>query len=206
MSDEILVHVIDDDEGVRDSLAFLFEMSDIAARTYAAPGEFLECAASLSGGCIITDVRMPEMNGLELVRRLRQEGVTLPVIIITGHGDVPLAVEAMKAGAIDFLEKPFKDEVLLAAVQQALRPAAQAAADGELSGRLDALSARERQVLEGLIAGHANKVIARDLGISDRTVEIYRAKVMTKMGAESFAELIRLAMMAGVTLEGRPGD
>lgn len=195
---DALVHVIDDDEGVRQSLAFLFAMSDVPAKTYDGPSAFLAVAASLSGGCIVTDVRMPEMSGLELVRRLRALGVTLPVVVITGHGDVPLAVEAMKAGAIDFLEKPFKDEVLLGAVKHALEGAHKLE-----EGRLDHLSVRERQVLERLVAGQANKVIARDLGISDRTVEIYRAKVMTKMGAESFAELIRLAMLAGVSVQPR---
>lgn len=193
------VHVIDDDEGVRESLSFLFEMSGVKAKTHADPVAFLDLAPSLTCGCIVTDVRMPQMNGLELVRKLRERGVKLPVIVITGHGDVPLAVEAMKAGAVDFLEKPFKDEVLMEAVRHALETTP--SADGELAERIAGLSMRERQVLERLVQGAANKVIARDLGISDRTVEIYRAKVMTKMGAESFAELIRMAMLAGIKVE-----
>lgn len=199
MTTEPEVHVIDDDEGVRESLSFLFEMSGVTSKTHANPVEFLELASSIGSGCIVTDVRMPQMNGLELVRRLRERGVMLPVIVITGHGDVPLAVEAMKAGAIDFLEKPFKDEALLEAVRHALE--ATPSIDGELQEKIAALSMRERQVLERLVQGAANKVIARDLGISDRTVEIYRAKVMTKMGAESFAELIRMAMLAGIKVE-----
>ena len=201
MTTEPEVHVIDDDEGVRESLSFLFEMSGVKAKTHANPLEFLELAPSLASGCIVTDVRMPQMNGLELVRKLRERGVQLPVIVITGHGDVPLAVEAMKAGAIDFLEKPFKDEVLIDAVRHALESTP--TADAALTEKIAALSMRERQVLERLVQGSANKVIARDLGISDRTVEIYRAKVMTKMGAESFAELIRMAMLAGIKVENQ---
>jgi two-component system response regulator FixJ len=199
MTTDVQVHVIDDDEGVRDSLAFLFEMSGVTAKTYGNPVDFLDVAPTLSGGCIVTDVRMPQMSGLDLVRKLREKGVALPIIVITGHGDVPLAVEAMKAGAADFLEKPFKDETLLEAVRHALE--AGPSVDGELQGKIAALSMRERQVLERLVQGAANKVIARDLGISDRTVEIYRAKVMTKMGADSFAELIRMAMLAGIKVE-----
>lgn len=199
MTTDVQVHVIDDDEGVRESLSFLFEMAGVTSKTHANPVEFLDLAPGIGSGCIVTDVRMPQMNGLELVRKLRERGVSLPVIVITGHGDVPLAVEAMKAGAVDFLEKPFKDEVLLDAVRHALE--ATPTADGELQEKIAGLSMRERQVLERLVQGAANKVIARDLGISDRTVEIYRAKVMTKMGAESFAELIRMAMLAGISVE-----
>lgn len=198
MPNEALVHVIDDDEAMRGSLAFLLTMSDVAARTYETPAAFLEVAAALTCGCIITDVRMPGMNGLELVRRVREMGVRLPVIVITGHGDVPLAVEAMKAGAAEFLEKPFADEVLLAAVREALKPPTPG---GALQSRLDQLSSRERQVLDRLVEGHNNKQIGRDLGISDRTVEIYRAKVMNKMEAETFAELVRMAMKAGISAD-----
>lgn len=197
MSAEVRVHVIDDDDAVRASLGFLFESAGVPARTYETPSAFLAEAAGLTSGCVVTDVRMPEMNGIELLRRLRQMGVTLPVIVITGHGDVPLAVEAMKSGAADFLEKPFSDEALLNAVEKARA----SDAGGEVRARLAQLSTRERQVLERLVAGQANKVIARELGISDRTVEIYRAKVMSKMGVSSFAELIRLAVQAGVALK-----
>ncbi|HEX6860090.1 MAG TPA: response regulator FixJ [Caulobacteraceae bacterium] len=195
---EPLVHVIDDDEAVRQSLDFLFVSAGVPAATYESPTAFLLKAEGLTDGCIVTDVRMPEMNGIELLRRLREIGVQLPVIVITGHGDVPLAVEAMKSGAADFLEKPFSDDLLLNAVEAAM--SSQDGEDGEVRARLNQLSTRERQVLERLLVGQANKVIGRDLGISDRTVEIYRAKVMTKMGADSFADLIRMAVKAGVTL------
>lgn len=196
MAGEALVHVIDDDDAVRESLGFLFASAGVPAKTYESPTKFLEAAAGLSKGCIVTDVRMPEMNGVELMRRVREMGVRLPFIVMTGHGDVPMAVEAMKSGASDFLEKPFRDDDLLSAVQAAM--AAGESGDAQLRERLSQLSNRERQVLEGLVAGHANKVIARDLQISDRTVEIYRAKVMSKMEADSFAELVRLAIKAGV--------
>ncbi|MBS0297090.1 MAG: response regulator [Proteobacteria bacterium] len=199
MPDEIQVHVIDDDVAVRDSLGFLFAAAGLKAQLYESPLAFLDIAPGLEGGCVVTDVRMPEMSGLDLVRRLQAVESMLPVVVITGHGDVPLAVEAMKLGAVDFIEKPFEDEVLLAAVRTALKGGrADGASENDPDGRLSQLSLRERQVLEGLVRGHANKIIARDLGISPRTVEIYRAKVMTKMGAETFADLIRLALSAGV--------
>src|SRR5690606_33294011 len=157
-------------------------------------------AAALAPGCIVTDVRMPEMNGLELVRRLGEAGVTLPVIVMTGHADVALAVEAMKAGVVDFIEKPFDDEIFLNAVRKALDAGAavgeQQAQEAEIRERLASLSAREHQVLEGLVAGRANKVIAYDLGISPRTVEVYRANVMTKMQARSLSELVRMSILA----------
>jgi two-component system response regulator FixJ len=197
MPAEPQVHVIDDDDGVRASLDFLFASAGVASTSYDSPMAFLAAAEGLSSGCIVTDVRMPEMNGVELLRRVREMGVRLPVIVMTGHGDVPLAVEAMKSGACDFLEKPFSDEALLDAVEAAMSRDADAGA----RARTDHLSTRERQVLERLVAGHTNKVIARELGISDRTVEIYRAKVMTKTGVGSFAELVRLALSAGITLK-----
>jgi two-component system response regulator FixJ len=155
----------------------------------------------LSGGCVITDVRMPGMSGIELLKHLRGRKLAMPVIVITGHGDIPLAVEAMKWGASEFLEKPFDDDLLLAAVRSAL---ADQASDQETTAqrqaieqRLAKLSTRERQVLDGLIAGHANKTIAYDLGISPRTIEIYRANVMTKMEAQSLSELVRMAITVG---------
>ena len=190
------VHVIDDDEAVRESLLFLFDSAGLRAEAYASPLAFLDALDADAAGCVVTDVRMPGMNGLELLRRLQERARRLPVIVITGHGDVPLAVEAMKSGAFDFLEKPFDDEIFLTTVRDALARSARgappraAAADG-LDGKLALLSERERQVLDRLIEGEANKVIAQHLGISPRTVEIYRAKVMTKMEAASFADLIR---------------
>ena len=199
MADE-LVHVIDDDPAVRDSLAFLLETANLSPRTYDSAVAFLEALPEVTSGCVVTDVRMPEMTGIELVRRLKGQGFRLPIVMITGHADVPLAVEAMKAGVADFIEKLFDDDVLLAAIGAALRDGEKdrqgAAEAAEITARMDTLSGREREVLGGLVAGHANKVIAFDLGISPRTVEIYRANVMTKMKAASLSELVRMAMLA----------
>lgn len=198
---EPLVHLIDDDEPVRVSLAFVLEMADLPARTYASALEFLDVADNLTRGCVVTDVRMPEMSGLELVRKLRERGIELPVIVITGHGDVPLAVEAMRAGVVDFLEKPFDNEVLINAVRCALD--AQVKTDQQNGERqrfeqvLATLSPRERDVLKGVVAGKMNKVIAFELGISPRTVEVYRANVMSKTHANGLSELVRIALLAG---------
>jgi len=199
---DVLVHVIDDDEAMRESLSFLLDTAGIATRTYESAVAFLRQAEDgLAPGCIVTDVRMPEMNGLELVRRLKERGVSHPVIVITGHGDVPLAVEAMKAGVVDFLEKPFDDEHLLQAVRSALdareRDDQQQAEKRRFEAMLEGLSPREQEVLRGVIEGKPNKVIAYDLGISPRTVEVYRANVMTKTGASGLSELVRMALLAG---------
>jgi two-component system response regulator FixJ len=195
------VHLIDDDADVRDSLSFLLGTADVAATTYDSARAFLAVAAEAKG-CVITDVRMPEIDGLALLARLKDMGVRLPTIVMTGHADVPMAVQAMKLGAVDFIEKPFSEPVLLATVKRALdagaraiRPGAQGAIYAE---RIASLTSREQDVLEGLIAGKSNKVIARDLDISPRTVEIYRANVMTKTRAESLSELVRMAMIAGL--------
>ena len=200
--DKAIVHVIDDDEAARQSLEFLLRAAEVEVQTYDSAMAFLRVAGGVKSGCIITDVRMPEISGIDLLRRLRESNVPLPVIIITGHGDVPLAVEAMKMGATDFLEKPFDDEVLLAAVRSALsrqgNEGKQQAEHAEIDARLAALSNREREVLDGLVAGHANKRIAFDLGISPRTVEIYRANLMTKMQAASLSDLVRMALVAGI--------
>jgi two-component system response regulator FixJ len=199
---EAVVHVIDDDEAARDSLAFLLRTADINVQTYDSAPAFLKALPGIRAGCVITDVRMPEMSGVDLLRRLKEMEVGLPVIVITGHGDVPLAVEAMRLGATDFLEKPYEDEILLTSVRNALgrheRDARRDAERAELQDRIESLSTRERQVLEGLIAGHPNKVIAYDLGISPRTVEIYRANVMTKMKAATLSDLVRMALMGGM--------
>ena len=201
MSSEPVVHVIDDDEALRDSLAFLLTAARLKVRTYKSAVEFLESIATVEPGCVITDVRMPDVSGVDLLRRLKASDRALPVIVVTGHGDVPLAVEAMKLGAIEFLEKPFDDDALLDAVKSALnraeREARCDAEQAEISERLETLSARERQVLRGLVAGQPNKVIAFDLGISPRTVEIYRANVMTKMKAASLSDLVRMALVSG---------
>ena len=196
------MHVIDDDEASRQSLAFLLQTADIEVRTYASATVFLDLAPKLGWSCVITDLRMPGMSGIDLLRRLKELDVEVPVIVITGHGDVPLAVEAMKIGAVDFLEKPFDDKVLLASVRGALERR-----DGdkrrhgeraEIKSRLATLSPRERDVLSGLVSGRANKQIAYDLGISPRTVEIYRANLMNKMQAGSLSELVRMALIAGM--------
>lgn len=201
MSSSTLVHVIDDDAAMRESLAFLLDSAGFQAKTYNSADHFLSTGALSEGGCIVTDVRMPGMNGVELARHLRQQGADLPIVMITGHGDVPLAVESMKAGVADFLEKPFDDEALLRAIRGAMsaRPSQPApAADPHAAETFAGLSPRERDVLQGMVAGKANKVIAYDLGISPRTVEVYRANVMSKTGAGSLAELVRLALAAGL--------
>ena len=202
MAIEPLVHIIDDDDAARESLAFLLGTAGVAVRTYESAVAFMEALPPVRAGCVVTDVRMPGMTGMELLQRLRERGIGLPVIVITGHGDVPLAVEAMKLGAADFIEKPFDDEVLLASVKTALdkrlEDRERDAKRIEIKEKFTALSPRERQVLDGLIAGNPNKTIAFDLGISPRTVEVYRANLMTKMDASSLSELVRLALLAGV--------
>ncbi len=194
-----VVHIIDDDEAVRDSLRFLMKSAKMDVETYESATAFLDALPQIRGGCVITDVRMPQLSGIELLRRLKSMSIDLPVIIMTGHGDISLAVEAMKEGAVDFLEKPFDDESLLKSTHLALdRYDKEAKKDAEkkrIREKLDSLSQREHQVLEGLIAGHSNKIIASDLKISPRTVEIYRAHVMTKMEAESLSELVRMGLM-----------
>jgi two-component system, LuxR family, response regulator FixJ len=202
MQPDPIIYVIDDDDAVRESLEFLLKTAGIAVRGFDSAKAFLDIIPQVKSGCVVTDVRMPEVTGIDLLRRLNEVNPDLPVIVITGHGDVALAVEAMKIGAVDFLEKPFDDDHLLAAVRAALDKDANAAKRqeelGNIHGKLAALSNRERQVLEGLVVGHANKIIAFDLGISPRTVEIYRANVMTKMSANSLSDLVRMAMMAGI--------
>jgi two-component system response regulator FixJ len=197
---EDVVHVIDDDDAVRESLSFILDTAGLAARTYESAMAFLAVAADAKG-CVVTDVRMPEMSGLDLVRRLQAMGVTLPVIVITGHGDVPLAVEAMKSGVLDFLEKPFDDEVFLGAVNSALNSGARAtqveAERARFQSMLAGLSPREAEVLRGVVEGKSNKLIARELGISPRTVEVYRAHVMSKTGCAGLSELVRIALLAG---------
>lgn len=197
---EAVVHIIDDDEAIRDSLSFLLESVAMTALTYDSAITFLTQIDRLAPGCIVTDVRMPNMSGLDLVRRLTELGVAYPVVVMTGHADVPLAVEAMKAGAVEFLEKPFEEEALLRAIRTALRDKPPAREDRAEKQRLltifDALSSREREVLNGVIAGKINKVIAFDLGISVRTVEVYRANMMSKTGAHGLSELVQMVMLA----------
>jgi len=201
-SDKSIVHVIDDDEAVRQALAFQLGSAGLDVRTYESAAVFLEVAPTVQTGCVITDVRMPELSGIDLLRRLRELKLAVPVIVITAHGDIPLAVEAMGLGAMDFLEKPFEDEALLASVRSALdkgdRDQKRQAERSNIEARLAALSNRERDVLKGLVAGRANKQIAYDLGISARTIENYRANLMMKTQAASLSDLVRMALIAGI--------
>ena len=200
MAAEPVVHVIDDDDSAREALAFLIDCAGLQVRSYESAVRFLEAVPAMEHGCIVTDVRMPELTGVELIGRLKALGIKDPVIVITGHADVPMAIQAMKAGVADFLEKPFSDEAILGAIRAALaRQTGREEADAEreaINARITSLSQRESEVLEGLVAGHANKVIAYDLEISARTVEVYRANVMTKMKAGSLSELVRMVTVA----------
>ncbi len=206
MPGERLVYVVDDDEAVRESLSALLEAKSYTVRTFALARDFLGAAPTLRPGCLVADIRMPEMDGLELQQRLTEQAFNFPLIVITGHGDVPLAVRAMKVGAVDFIEKPFAAEAILASIEAALARLAQSGEDDSLTAaataRLALLSPREREVLQGLLAGLPNKSIAYDLAISPRTVEIHRARVMDKMGARSLSELIRMSLAAGLQPRG----
>ena len=206
MPSERHVYIVDDDEAVRDSLSVLLDARGYTARGFGSAPEFLALAPSLPLGCVIADIRMPEMDGLELQQRLIEHGLKFPLIVISGHGDVPLAVRVMKAGAIDFIEKPFAAQAILDSLIVAFsRLDGPRERDTETLARakLALLSPREREVLEGLLAGLPNKSIAYDLAISPRTVEIHRARVMDKMGVRSLPELVRLALAAGVRLPGQ---
>lgn len=200
MPSEAVVHVVDDDVAVRQSLSFLLASDGLPVCLHESATAFLDSVREAPSGCIITDVRMPGIDGIEFLRRLKARGFAVPVIVMTGHADVPLAVDAMKEGAVDFVEKPFDDDLFLAAIRSALAKQAQSAEQNaqtsEIKARIEALSEREAQVLEGLVAGKANKVIANDLAISPRTAEIYRANVMTKMQARSLSALVRMALLA----------
>jgi len=194
-----VVHIIDDDEALRESLAFLLRTAGLEVKSFDSAKAFFDALPDPSLACVITDVRMPDVSGIELLRRLKELKVGVPVIVITGHGDIALAVEAMKIGAMDFFEKPFNDDLLLASVRAALRDqegqTKRHAKRAEIENRLATLSAREKDVLAGLIEGRANKQIAFDLGISPRTVEIYRANLMNKMQADSLSDLVRMALV-----------
>ncbi len=201
MSSNAVVHLIDDDEDVRRALAFLLGTAGLAVRVYESASDFLGQEKASLTGCVVSDVRMPGIDGLELLRRLKASGVPLPVIIMTGHADVPLAVEAMKMGAVDFIEKPFVDDILLRAIEIAFARAGKAGQDivgiEQVRARLQSLTVREEEVLKGVLAGHPNKAIAHDLGLSPRTVEVHRANVMIKLGASSLPELVRMTLMTG---------
>jgi len=196
------VYVIDDDEAMRDSLNFLLDSANFNVTLFETALRFLEALPGLAFGCVVSDVRMPGLDGIELLKRMKADQSKFPIVIMTGHGDVPLAVEAMKQGAVDFLEKPFEDDRLIGMIEAAMRQAEPSLKSGalaqDIAARIASLSPRERQVMNGLIAGLSNKLIARDYDISPRTIEVYRANVMTKMQANSLSELVRLAMRAGL--------
>jgi len=202
MSSKPCVYIVDDDAAVRDSLSVLLEAKGHAVTSFGSAPDFLTAAPLLSVGCLIVDIRMPEMDGLELQQHLIDRSLDFPLIVITGHGDVPLAVRAMKAGAVDFIEKPFASQAILESIEVAFSrlatPSEQDPIAVAAATKLRLLSPREREVLKGLLAGLPNKTIAYDLAISPRTVEIHRARLMDKMGARSLSELIRLALTAGV--------
>src|ERR1700682_3227848 len=196
------VYVIDDDDAMRDSLDFLLGAADFHVTLFESAQHFLDALPDASFGCVVSDVRMPGIDGIEMLKRLKASRSIFPVVIMTGHGDVPLAVEAMKLGAVDFLEKPFEDDRIIGMIDVALRQAESGAQSEamthDIASRIATLSPRERQVMDGLVGGLSNKLIARDYDISPRTIEVYRANVMTKMQAGSLSELVRLAIRAGV--------
>ena len=210
MTAKLVVHIIDDDAAARDALAFLLDCHDFATRTYESAIQFLDLVGSAERGIIVTDVRMPEMTGVELVGKLKALGVADPVIVITGHADVTMAIQALHAGVSDFIEKPFSDDAILGAVRFALAKwqnrGAIEAERARISERLATLSGREAEVMEGLIEGKANKVIAYDLSISARTVEVYRANVMTKLGARTLSELVRMVTIARLWTDAGRSD
>lgn len=205
---DVVVHIVDDEEAVRNSLAFLLGASGFAVRTHGSAAAFLEIAPGIKNGCLVTDLRMPDIDGVELLRRLNAAGTMLPTIVVTGHGDVHMAVEAMKNGALDFIEKPFSDEVLIDSIRRAVDKASSLldadAATARTRDRLETLSEREIQVLKGVVEGRANKTIAFELGISPRTVEVYRAGLMSKMQTKSLAELVRMVMGIDLDSVARP--
>jgi len=199
MSEQFVIHVVDDDAAVRDSLSFALGAADYEVRTYESAPQLLERADALEPGVIVTDVRMPGMTGLELVARLKELGIGQPVIVLTGHADVAMAVEAMKAGVVDFLEKPFDERALMNAIENARQRisnvAGRQAEREDISTRIDQLTPRERDVFDQIAAGESNKSAALKLGISPRTVEIYRANVMEKMRARTLSDLVRMALL-----------
>ena len=199
---DAIVYVIDDDESARQSLEFLLDVAGIRVRSFSSADAFLKSAPPLAGACIVTDVRMPGMSGIDLATRMSERDGGAPVIVITGHADVPLAIQAMKAGAADFIEKPFDDETILSAIRTALARSGEEeevqSRRREVLSRIETLSGREREVVDGLVEGKANKVIAIDLDISPRTVEVYRANAMMKMQARTLSDLVRMMTIATI--------
>jgi len=197
-----VIHLVDDDEAIRRSAGFMLKTSNFTVKTYASGIDLLKEARSLDSGCILLDVRMPGMDGLEVQQELRDRGIALPVIVMTGHGDVSVAVQAMKAGAVDFIEKPFEKATLLLAIEEGFsriqNSKRSAARSDEANVRLEVLTEREKDVMKGLVRGLPNKTIAYDLGISPRTVEIHRANLMSKLKVASLSEALRIAFAAGM--------
>lgn len=202
MSQKRLIHIVDDEDAIRRSASFMLKTSGFDVETWSSGTAFLKEVRHAAPGCILLDVRMPEMDGLEVQQALNERGVTMPVIVLTGHGDISIAVQVMKAGAIDFIEKPFEKAVLMGAIEAAFErmdhSTSSAARAGEAELVVAGLTAREREVLEGLAAGFPNKTIAYDLGISPRTVEVHRANIMTKLQARSLSDALRIAFAAGL--------
>lgn len=209
MTDRRIIHVVDDELSIRRSTSFILKTSGFEVETYVSGEAFLKDVGHAEPGCILLDVRMPEIDGLEVQRILNERGIAMPVIVFTGHGDIMIAVQAMRAGAVDFIEKPFEKPALLASIDMAfarLNDTArhtQNAAEANL--RLAALTSREREVLIGLVRGHPNKTIAYDLGISPRTVEVHRANLMHKLNVHSFSDALRVAFAAGIANEAPSG-
>ena len=197
-----LIFVVDDDDAVRASLNALLETAGYRTTEFESGIDFLDFPDTGLGACLLLDIKMPGLDGLEVQRRLNERGVTLPVVIITGHGDIAMAVQAMRAGAADFLEKPVSRGRLLESIARAIDTARDARQDqrqrSDIGTRIDALTERERQVLERLVMGRTNKIVAHELGISSRTIEVYRRNVMSKMGADSLSHLVRMTLVAGI--------
>ena len=200
--DKRIVHVVDDEEAIRRSIGFMLKTSGFAVHSYSSGDDFLAAVKSAEVGCVLMDIRMPGMDGLEVHEEMRRRGITLPVVVLTGHGDVNLAVRTIKGGAIDFIEKPFEKATLIHAIEDAFRRIEETNKDqvdaDEARTRLAVLTPRERDVLEGLVRGDPNKTIAYALGISTRTVEVHRANLMAKLGRRSLSDVLRLAFAAGI--------
>ncbi|MEQ9435639.1 response regulator [Hyphomonas sp.] len=205
MNDQRLIHLVDDDEAVRHSASFMLRHAGFLVKTYADGVQFLACAKDADPGCVLLDVQMPHMDGLEVQERLNEIGVAFPIIVLTGHGDVEVAVKAMKAGAVDFVEKPYEKQTLVDAIARAFdRMDARSLKDvlsDEAKGRVERLTPREKDVLVGLVDGFTNKMIAETLDISPRTVEIHRANLMEKLDATSLSGVLRIAFAAGIGME-----
>ena len=202
MNSTKIIHLVDDEEAIRKSAGYMLRTSGYIVHSYASGTEFLKAVATADTGCVLLDVRMPNLDGLQVQAAMRERGITMPVVVLTGHGDVSVAVQAMKAGAVDYLEKPFEKAAVLDAIERGFARLENAGAreieESEAEVRLALLTPREREVLDGLAQGYPNKTIAFDLGISSRTVEVHRASLMSKLSAHSLSDVLRIAFAAGV--------